>query len=238
MIENIKENVRNARIQVCISAKEEEAYSTFVHKCDYSYYPLLSLIQKYLGEQYIINILGNLSGSVFSNEGDFLKQIGNYAAQMMIESSGDELNKLIQEIQLAYTLERSIPYNGGKIEIHKNYSLLVEEFNTDIMHFIPTNRREAIDVDTEIGYHFHHCITQSGRYKRTKILLTFDPKGNKHSSGDENLFWEYHGPYLIVDVPGKNKRKKIYKECNKVRIQKNQSEFRNPSRESKVFFPM
>lgn len=108
-----------------------------------------------------------------------------------------------------------------------------------MIQLIPTNKNQAVHIDNEFGFHLHHCIMRRGKYTRTNILLTFHPEGSTHPNGLERLFWEEHGSYLRIDIPGKSKKKRIYHECNKVRILKGQSLFRKPSRrKSQVFFPI
>ncbi|MBX9987164.1 hypothetical protein [Priestia aryabhattai] len=239
--QDISNRMRINRLRHVTRSHFEQFLNTFLLQVDYSYYPLFSLIKRHLGEEYILDIFKTLDNQIFKNEGHFLKVVGEQAVSHILEREANQKksNEFIRELNLSYTLENSIPYHNGKVEIHKSSDSIKKEIDSNIMQFIPTNRNQAVDIDNEFGYHFHHCIARGGKYIRTKILLTFNPKGSIHPTGGEQLFWEEHGPYLKIQIPGKSKREKIYHECNKVRVTKGQSVFRNPSeKKAQHFFPL
>ncbi|NHH94770.1 hypothetical protein GOICGAJE_03321 [Bacillus sp. MB95] len=67
-----------------------------------------------------------------------MQAIGRDAAKYILESDKDKNHAFLRELNLSYSLDKSIPYRGGKIEIHNCSSDMKEKFENDLIHlFLP-----------------------------------------------------------------------------------------------------
>ncbi|MCT4477074.1 hypothetical protein N0U24_07845 [Peribacillus frigoritolerans] len=65
---------------IMVSQGKGDIYKTFLVQVDLGYHPLLTLVKKYFGDQYIIDTFTALNDKVFKSEGDFIKHIGSQVA--------------------------------------------------------------------------------------------------------------------------------------------------------------